>query len=179
MRTSCAFAAAMAAVFVCAMCSRSDAQLSEIIRHQQCSMHGRMDGPYCGPTAVGTQSRTCKGSGIKHVVHQVPVGLQRSRIMVTWAVPPTRRQRVVAVQSPNPPTNDTTGQSGARGQSPVNMAAAENTWQEDEDMQNAPSSPGEDNEMAQATAHSPRAGGLGDACKRPRAQMLSKTLCPL
>ena len=41
------------------------------------------------------------------------------------------------------PTNNTTGQSGAGGQSPVNMAAAENTWQEDEDMQHAPSSPGE------------------------------------
>jgi len=119
-----------------------------------------MDGPYRRPTAVGAQSRTCKGSGIKHVVHQVPVGLQCSRIMVTWAVPPTRRQRVAAVQSPNPPTNDTTGQSGAGGQSPVNMAAAENTWQEDEDMQHAPSSLGQDSEMAQATAHSPRAGGL-------------------
>ena len=161
MRTSCAFAAAMAAVFVCAMCSRSDAQMSEIIRHQRCSNFGRMDGPNRWHTALGAQSRTCKGSGIKHVVHQVPVGLQRSRIMVTWAVLPTRGQRVAAMQSPHPSTNNTTGQSGAGGQSPVNMAAAENTWQEDEDMQHAPSSPGEDSEMAQATAHLPCAGGLG------------------
>jgi len=41
------------------------------------------------------------------------------------------------------------------------MAAAENTWQEDQDMQDAPRCPGEDSDMAQATAHSPRAGGLG------------------
>ena len=119
-----------------------------------------MDGPYRRPTAVGAQSRTCKGSGIKHVVNHMPVGLQRSRMLVTWAVPPTRRQRVAAVLSPNLPTDVTTGHRSAGGQSPVNMAAAENTWQEDQDMQDAPSCPGEDSDMAQATAHSPRAGGL-------------------
>ena len=82
-------------------------------------------------------------------------------MLVTWAVPPTRRQRVAAELSPNLPTDVTTGQRSAGGQSPVNMAAAENTWQEDQDMQDAPSCPGEDSDMEQATAHSPRAGGLG------------------
>jgi len=81
-RASCVLAMPMTAAYVCTMCSRSDAQMSEIIRHQQRSMHGRIDGPYHLPSAVGAQSRTCKGSGIKHVVlllvHHMPVGLQRS-----------------------------------------------------------------------------------------------------
>ena len=76
-------------------------------------------------------------------------------------MPPTRRQRVAAVLSPNLPTDVTTGQRSAGGQSPINMAAAENTWKEDQDIQDAPSCPGEDSDMAQATAHSPDAGGLG------------------
>ena len=41
------------------------------------------------------------------------------------------------------------------------MPEEENTLQEDEDMQYAPNSPGEDNEMAQAPAHLPHTGGLG------------------
>ena len=36
-RASCALAVAMVAVYVFAVCSRSDAQMSEIIRHQQLS----------------------------------------------------------------------------------------------------------------------------------------------
>ena len=44
----------------------------------------------------------------------------------------------------------------------VRGASLPSTWQqEDEDMQHAPSSPGEDSEMAQAPAHLPHAGGLG------------------
>ena len=50
------------------------------ICHQDLERH-IYDGPYRRPTAVGAQSHTCKGSGIKHVVHHMPVGLQRSRML--------------------------------------------------------------------------------------------------
>ena len=143
---------------VCAMCSRSDAQMSEIVRHQS-AMHGRMDGPYRQPTAVGAQSHTCKGSSIKHVVHQVPVGLQRSRIMVTWAVPPNGGSGLQPCSHPILPLMTQQDRAVRGGSLP-------STWQQQKTValgkkKHAPSSPGEDSEMVQATAHSPRAGGLG------------------
>mmetsp|Transcript_86009 Transcript_86009/g.125831 ORF Transcript_86009/g.125831 Transcript_86009/m.125831 type:complete len:96 (-) Transcript_86009:558-845(-) len=78
----------------------------------------------------------CKGSGIKHVVHTFPSGLQRGRTVVSWAVAP--------VTAPSVPARGTLGGAGsddsaaaAGAHSAMEDAGAENTWQEDMDMPDA------------------------------------------
>jgi len=62
--------------------------------------------------------------------------------------------------APHLASDGATGQGSSGGQSPVNMAGAENTWQEDQDMPNATSCLVVGNQMVQAEAHSPPAGRL-------------------
>jgi hypothetical protein len=165
----------MAAVFVCGLCGSSDAVMSSVMRHQQRShvaRGGRHTGPYHRP-AGGSVGRMCKGSGIKHVVHTLPSGLQRGRTVVSWAVAP--------VTAPSVPARGTLGAAGsddspaaAGAHSAMQDAGAENTWQEDMDMPDASPTP---SALVDVASHS----GFGPphlilAARRPTHSHLSQSL---
>jgi len=83
-----AWCAVMATVFLCRLCGSSDAVMASVPRHQahrHIARGGRHTGPYNRPAGASV-GRMCKGSGIKHVVHTLPSGVQRGRTVVSWAL---------------------------------------------------------------------------------------------
>jgi len=83
-----AWCAVMAAVFACGRCGSSDAVMACVLRHQahqHVAPRGHHTGPYNRPGGASV-GQMCKGSGIKHVVHTLPSGLQRGRTVVSWSL---------------------------------------------------------------------------------------------
>jgi len=126
-----------------------------VTRHQHQSNVGKLGGLYHRLSAVPGVLQTCKGSGIKHVVHMMPVGLQQSHAVVTWAVAPTRSMVAPAVPVAFPATSVMA--SGEGGAAFGRCADAGNTWQEDQDM---PDAVNMHNPLVVAVPHPTPAGAL-------------------